>query len=311
MGTDAYKYLGDSLSNAGYIVAVVNTETGFNKGIQTFGADLASVADNMIGLNINTTSFFYNHIKNKAIVLGHSMGGLATFVSANLSNNIVATVNLSAADSGAIANAICSAITKPNFSITGTIDCVAPPATNAKLMYDALKSNCKYYINITGGTHCGMADQNAICSIGETCILGQQFINKAQQHSLILQPLYLFADYYLNANNASFTSFTNYISTADSFVFEKICAPLPIDYIFNKESITIAPNPASNVLHINTSNDDAYFYTIQNIYGQQILSATILNQNNTVNIAQYTAGIYMVTIKNKLHENHTYKFLKQ
>jgi dienelactone hydrolase len=296
MGTDAYKYLGDSLSNAGYIVAVVNTETGLNKSISTFGNDLAAVADYFVAQNSITTSFFANHVKNKVIVLGHSMGGLAAFSCANASNNIIATVNLSAADSGGVAAAICSAIAKSNFSITGTIDCVAPPATNAKLMYDALKSNCKYYMNITGATHCGMADQNAICSFGEACIIGQSYISKPQQHRLILQPLYLYLDYHLNGNNAAFTAFENYISSADSFSFEKICGSLPIVQHLQSNQTYFYPNPATNLISF-TNQFVVSNLKIINKFGQIVLEKIMLPNDNTVSITSLPAGIYFVNMQ--------------
>jgi dienelactone hydrolase len=310
MGTDAYKYLGDSLSNAGYIVAVVNTETGLNKGIQTFGKDLAIVADNFIGLNNNTTSFFQNHVKSKAVIIGHSMGGLAAFSGANSSNNIAAIVNLSAADSGGIASAICAAINKPNFSITGTIDCVAPTAANAKLMYDALKSDCKYYMNITGATHCGMADNNLPCTFGESCIIGQSYISRGQQQQLILQPLYLYLNHYLNGNAAAFTQFNTYISSADSFVFEKKCGALAINNLNNNSTIKIYPNPVNDVLIIN-GDVSIQSFLIQNIYGQIVKQIIKNDMHNAINVSTLSNGIYTLIITDNKNNISTIRFQKQ
>lgn len=78
---------------------------------------------------------------------------------------------------------------------------------------------------------------------------------------------------------------------------------------FDKNSIKVYPNPASNVLNI-TAQDIVSNIQVYNVMGQQVISLTPNNVNSAVNVSALTAGVYMVntTVNGK---TTTTKFIKQ
>lgn len=77
---------------------------------------------------------------------------------------------------------------------------------------------------------------------------------------------------------------------------------------FNKTSIKIYPNPANNILNIETLNQEKInSITIYNILGQEVLNHN--NSSNKIDVVNLTAGTYFIKIKTDINEINT-KFIK-
>lgn len=187
MSIDSYPYIWESFVPQGYIVVMCNTETGILPNHTNFGRDLAFLANRLQAEGANSASRFYGKVAATSAVMGHSMGGGATFLSVQYSANITAIVTMAAAETNPSAISAAGSISVPALVLSGSQDCVAPPNTNQVPMYNALLSSCKYYVGIVGGSHCQFAVNSTICQAGEAlpCI-GRTFVDANAQRDLVI-----------------------------------------------------------------------------------------------------------------------------
>lgn len=238
LGTASYRRLADSLVSYGYVVAMPATETGLAPSHDNFGKDLAFVADAITALGSNSSSFLYQRISNKAAVSGHSMGGGCSFIGAATGNSsIKALFNFAAAETNPSATAAASLVNVPTLIFSGSSDCIVPPATQLA-MYNNIPAGCKTYINITGGTHCQIANNNASCTFGQltsgcntSSINVDIFLNKS------LSMLLPFLDYHLKGNCYRGIAFIDTYNLITGITSKQntcpppVCNPLAVNFI--------------------------------------------------------------------------------
>ncbi len=198
IGTTSYRRLADSLVRYGYIVALPTTESGLLPSHDNFGKDLAFAASALIALNSSPTSPFFQRIKPRAALGGHSMGGGCSFLgTAAGSADLFALFNMAAAETNPSSTAAAAAINIPTLIYSGSNDCIVPPSTQLG-MYNNLLSSCKTVINITGATHCQFAANNGTCVFGQiTSGCNSSPITLTSLYTLITQSLIPFLDYQL------------------------------------------------------------------------------------------------------------------
>ncbi|MBK7966630.1 MAG: hypothetical protein IPK10_16055 [Bacteroidetes bacterium] len=153
--------------------------------------------------------------------MGHSMGGGAAFLAAQFDPSIKTIATLAAAETNPSAIQAAASLSIPSLIIAGGNDCVTPPPANQVPMYDSLQSSCKTYVSINGGSHCQMADNNFLCSIGEATCTPQPTITRAEQHVVISNYLIPWLKYELKSDCASGAQFDSLITTDTSIVFQK------------------------------------------------------------------------------------------
>jgi len=185
MPWSAYENIWTALAPEGFIVSFPKTEGSILPSHLEFGKDLAFVIDQMQLLDQNSSSLFFNRVDSMNCVMGHSMGGGASFLASQWSQNIRSMATLAAAETNPSAISAASSISIPNLVIAGGNDCVTPPPSNQIAMYNSLVSDCKTYLSITGGSHCQMANYNFKCSFGELTCSPSPAISRSQQHAII------------------------------------------------------------------------------------------------------------------------------
>jgi len=78
---------------------------------------------------------------------------------------------------------------------------------------------------------------------------------------------------------------------------------------FRKSDLIVYPNPASNQINIQSNfqliNAE---YIISDLFGNTILQGNIMNENTNIEIANFSKGIYLLTIKNDAKQ--TFKIVK-
>jgi dienelactone hydrolase len=158
MAYDAFSNIWESLVPQGYIVAMVNTETGTSVSHADFGLDLAFVGNAMLAESSNTASPINASILNKVALSGHSMGGGCTFLAAANNPNIDAIFTLGAAETTPSSTDAAANITVPTLVIAATNDCVAPTAEHQTPMYNQTAASCKYYVDVAEATHCNFTN---------------------------------------------------------------------------------------------------------------------------------------------------------
>ncbi len=231
MTVDAYTYLWEHFVPLGYIVALPTTEGGFAPVHANFGGDLAFLANTIISSNDDAASPFYQHVLPKAALLGHSMGGGASFLGAANNGNIQALIALAPAETDPSAIASASAVLVPTLVFAASEDCVTPIPEHAGPIYAAINSPCKAFVNITGGGHCYFGDNSFTCSFGELTCGPDLTISREQQQTVVTDIADLWLRYHLLGDVFSYEPLLDSLASSDRFVAETTCLSTPLSII--------------------------------------------------------------------------------
>jgi pimeloyl-ACP methyl ester carboxylesterase len=309
MSVDAYANLWNMLVPEGYILALPKTESSFSPSHANFGRDLAFVIDTITQLNEKSNSNFFNKISNMNCVMGHSMGGGAAHLAAAGNIKIKAIATFAAAETNPSAIGAAGNISIPGLVFAGGNDCVTPPNANQIPIYNALKSICKTYISINGGSHCFMANSNFNCSFGESTCSPAPTITRTQQQDVIRSYLIPWLNYQLKQDCNTGKTFENLMKNDNQITFQNNCSfcllsnasnimELPKSIVYPnpfKETLTISQNiqfgnPVSLILkNINGKIFALHEFGMQNSNGRSMQLKT----------DELPAGLYLLQIKSK------------
>lgn len=315
MTWDAYINFKDVLVPNGYIIAFPKTEGSFSPSHLEFAKDLAFVINQMNLLGTQSSSIFNNRVSQMNAVMGHSMGGGASFLATNLNSNIKTLVNFAAAETTPSAIAAAATITIPSLIFAGINDCVTPPNTNQLPMYTNLLSSCKTYIGINGASHCQMANSNAFCSFGESTCSPGPTITRSIQHNKIFSYLLPWLDFQLKENCFQGSNFDSQIINDSSITYQKNC--IQCDFLLNNEytnlqdELVLYPNPSDDFITILgiSKNDSTIKITDINskvIYFQSIIDAS------RIDVSKLDSGVYFYEIVDlKTDKKSKGKFVKK
>lgn len=234
MTWDAYQNIWESLVAEGYILAFPRTESSiFPTPVHAdFGLDLALVSNKMLTLNSTAGSIFENKINGNAAIMGHSMGGGATFLAAANNSNIKTIVGLAPAETTPSSIAAAANILVPTLVFSGSADGVTPPADNHIPMYDGVNGNCKYFISILGGAHCYFANTNFNCDFGESTSSTGISIQRTVQQEVLMDYLLPWFDYYLKEDCNGWNNFISPQTTDSRIQANSLCSntvpPIPV-----------------------------------------------------------------------------------
>ena len=306
MTWNAYQNIWDAVVQEGFIIAFPKTEGGLAPSHAEFGKDLAFVISELTTLSQDTSSLFYNRVDTMNCVMGHSMGGGAAFLAAQFDPSIKTIATLAAAETNPSAIQAAASLSIPSLIIAGGNDCVTPPPANQVPMYDSLQSSCKTYVSINGGSHCQMADNNFLCSIGEATCTPQPTITRAEQHVVISNYLLPWLKYELKGDCFSGAKFDSLITTDTSIVFQKTCLLCNTSTSIENNStlnIEIFPNPFHQELFIqNDQNEkskvliDLFVMNGARIYSE-IFSNVKANEKLKLSFKDILpAGIYLLKV---------------
>lgn len=224
MGTDAYANLWNHFVPRGYIVALPTTESGFSPSHANFGQDIAFVAAALQAANNEAASPFFQRVAPTSALMGHSMGGGASFLGAAGNTAITTVVNFAAAETNPSAVAACAQVQVPTLVFAGGNDCVTPIAQHQQPMYNALAVPCRAFVSILGGGHCYFAESNFNCSFGELTCSPSPAISRAAQHDVVNDFATLWLDHFLKGDEASLEAFLDSASLSTRVSAATTCA---------------------------------------------------------------------------------------
>lgn len=186
MSVNAYQNWREFLVPLGYIVALPTTEGSLlpAPSHSNFGLDLAFVAAQLQADDSNTQSPFFGRVRQRAALMGHSMGGGVSVLGAANNTGIRCIVGMAPAETNPSAVSSAADVTVPALFLQGTSDNVTPEDENAQLIYAALGSGCKAYASIVNGSHCFFANGNFQCDFGEGSVGGPGSLSRADQHQI-------------------------------------------------------------------------------------------------------------------------------
>lgn len=311
MSWDAYQNIWEVLVPQGYIMIFPKTEGGASPSHLEFGKDLAFVISQMALLNLNSSSIFYNRVSDKSALMGHSMGGGAAFLAVQFSNEIDAILTLAAAETNPSAIAAAGNLTIPALVIAGTNDCVTPTNTNQLPMYNALNSQCKSYISITGGSHCQMANYNLFCSIGESTCSPSPTISRTEQHQLLNPSMLYWLDYQLKSNCSAGDSFQQLLASSVGISTINNCeyCALNILELNERELFKAYPNPFQNEIRISAFPDQLLKIECYNMHAELVFKDTI-SAFTRINTEDWASGIYFIKCTDQKHKVSVFKLVK-
>ncbi len=225
MSWDAYTNIWQHYVAKGYIMAFPRTEGSLvpSPSHGDFGSDLKLVADKMLALNTNTASIFSGKVKQKAIIMGHSMGGGATFLGAASNTNIAGVVGLAPAETTPSAIAAAPNVSVPALIFSGSADGVTPPADNHIPIYQGLTSTCKNFASILGGGHCYYANTNFNCDFGENTSSPNISITRDAQQAAMYAILDPWLDFILNDNCEAYNTFQSAMANTSGTQNQSTC----------------------------------------------------------------------------------------
>ena len=297
---DSYNNFWNSLVPEGYILCFPTTEMGFAPNHQFFGEDLSFIASKMQMESQNSSSIFYNSVLPKTGILGHSMGGGASFLAAENNPNINTLVNFAAAETNPSAIAAASNITIPSLIFSGEDDCVAPPINHQNILFDSLNSNCKTQINIINGGHCYFANENVLCSFGESSCNPNLNILRSEQQSVTNDFLKIWLNFSLKSDQNSFSNFNDSLQSSSRITYSQFCIGTGLVSQNKVDEINIYPNPVTEILNIDVPlefiNGNLVFL---NMFGQELHKEIITNKLTEINLSNFESGSYFIFLKNE------------
>jgi dienelactone hydrolase len=161
----SYTELNEHLASWGYLVLVPDVQNGFSVDHAEFCRQLRACALWIRSEGSNPASFFFQHVDPVQVgVMGHSMGGGASFLSADEFPEALAACGLAAAETNPSAIASFAGWNKPFQYISGSADNTVPENTNAQPMYNATTSD-KHWVSLIGGGHCKFTDATTLCDL--------------------------------------------------------------------------------------------------------------------------------------------------
>lgn len=235
MSWDAYTNIWQHYVARGFILAFPRTEGGLIPGPShgDFGTDLRQVSDKMLALNSNGSSIFNGKVLQKAAIMGHSMGGGASFLAAATNANIETVIGLAPAETTPSAITAASNVNVPALIFSGSSDGVTPPADHHIPIYQGLTSTCKSFVSITGGAHCYYANTNFNCDFGESTSSPSISITRAEQQTATFTVLDPWLDFKLKGICDSYAAFLLATQSTPGTVNETSCPNLPTVTIVN------------------------------------------------------------------------------
>jgi len=300
MTWDAYNIVWNALVPEGYIMVFPTTESSFSPSHSNFGQDLAFLVNAMKAEGANTASPFYGSVAASSAVMGHSMGGGASFLAAEYDTTITTIVTFAAAVTTPSSTLAARNVRISALVIAGANDCVAPPAQHQSLMYDSLSSDCKTYISITGASHCQFASTNTFCSIGEATCTPAPTISRATQQSSTFALLLPWLDYKLKSDTTAATVFQGLVNIGTGITSMQNCTfstPSATSNIPNF-SFSIFPNPFSQEALLKTTEPliDATL-VIYNSLGQVLYKRNNLSGTSfTIDGNNFPKGLYFINV---------------
>lgn len=327
MAWSAYENLWEEFVPRGYIMVFPRTEgSAFGTDHQEFGWDLEYLVTQIQTEGTNATAPINGIVDPNTALMGHSMGGGATFLAAdslcnNGNINLKTLVGLAPAESSTNGvSSIASAlnVTIPSLILSGSQDGVTPAIDHHIPMYDSLASDCKTFVDVTGGAHCYFANTNTACDFGELTSSTGITISRAEQHDITFSFVNNWLDYTLKNDCASFQLFQDSVNNSNRVITNQSCVANPVPVISENGGILtssisgdsyqwfldgVTISGANNLTHTAIANGN---YTVEvtfsngcpTISSPHTFSSSVGINDNTQNIKVYpnpTTGVINLT----------------
>ena len=297
MDYTAYQNITDALVASGYVMIYVETEGGFAPSHADFGLDLAYVADHFFEENATAGSLFQSHLIDRCAIMGHSMGGGATWLAANTSESVDCIAGLAPAETNPSAIAAASNVTVPAIVLSGSSDAVTAPADNHTPIFESTASACKYFVNIIEGSHCGYANSGSLCDFGELFFAG---LSREEQQQITHELLLAWFDVYLRDNAASNEVLQLYdeMQGNTETTIECVVSVAQSD----AQGMLVFPNPCTESLFLESDASGSMTYSVMDLTGKVVASGVLMFSGGRAEVStvQLPAGVFTILVNDKV-----------
>jgi dienelactone hydrolase len=297
MDYTAYQNITDELVASGYVMIYVETEGGFAPAHADFGLDLAYVADHFYEENATAGSLFQSHLIDRCAIMGHSMGGGATWLAANTSESVDCIAGLAPAETNPSAIAAASNVTVPAIVLSGSSDAVTAPADNHTPIFESTASACKYFVNIIEGSHCGYANSGSLCDFGELFFAG---LSREEQQQITHELLLAWFDVYLRDNAASNEVLQLYdeMQGNTETTIECVVSVAQSD----AQGMLVFPNPCTESLFLESDASGSMTYSVMDLTGKVVASGVLMFSGGRAEVStvQLPAGVFTILVNDKV-----------
>ena len=292
MTVDAYTNLRDGFVPKGYILVLPTTEGGFAPAHASFGQDLSFLADALQAAGADLSSPLFGHVAPATALMGHSMGGGASFLGAANNANIQALVNFAPAETNPSAIAAAADVQVPTLVFAATEDCVTPTAANQRPMYDAVPVACKAFVEIIGGGHCFFGASSFTCSLGEVTCGPDLTISREQQHDVMNDFAGLWLDHFLKDDQGAINTFRDSVLVSTRVNSEQTCITTAVPASGSLLGSRLWPVPADAFLRSEGAPANVAV-EVHDAAGKCVLRRAFVGQ--TLDISELPNGTYRVS----------------
>lgn len=281
MAWSAYQNFWDTIVPRGYIMAFPRTEGNMSPNHEEFGKDLAFLITKLKSEGQTSTSFLYQKVATTSAIMGHSMGGGASFLASKNNTNITTMISFAAANTNPSSISAARQVTVPTLMFMGQNDGVTPPVEHQIPMYDSLASNCKTIISILGGGHCYFANDNFNCSFGEGTTSPQPTITRSEQHETTFNFLIPYLESKLKNNSAAESEFATKLFSSSLISFQRSC-------------LTSSFNINGTLQYTNSALTKLQGVEIKAMNGTSVAGTATTDANGNFNITGLANGTYTI-----------------
>ena len=251
MPHESYENVRNHYVDEGYLVMFITTEGGLSPSHEDFAKDITFMTDYIVFEGTtNTSSLLFDHFIPKVGLIGHSMGGGAAMLAANMSEHVETVIGLAPAETNPSAIDAAALIEKPSLILSGSEDLVTPPAEHHLPIYESLASDCKIFVDILGGAHCFFANEDQACDLGELLSGGNPTIDRATQQEIMFDYVTAWLDHFLKEDAAGVDQLFLTDQNDQRVLINNNCQLLSSTSGVDQEALQLYPNPVSDILYL-------------------------------------------------------------
>jgi len=295
MAPAVYANLWSHFVPKGYIMVLPTTEGGFAPSHGNFGQDLAFLGVAMQDAGGDGASPFFGRVAAATALMGHSMGGGASFLGAAGNGAIQALVNFAPAETNPSAVGAAQTVLVPTLVFAASEDCVTPIPDHQGPMYTATAAACRAFVNILGGGHCYFANDNFNCTFGEFTCGPDLTISRTEQHDVVNDLAGLWLDHFLKGDAAAFPAFSDSVANSTRVEAQLDClttgVPVPAS-----DDQRLFPVPASDRIHVIGALPGTAC-TVMDARGKEVITVQALPVDGAIDVSALPMGTYHLILR--------------
>jgi hypothetical protein len=255
------------------------------------------VADHFFEENATTGSLFQSQLLDRCAIMGHSMAGGATWLAATTSASVDCIAGLAPAETNPSAIAAASNVNVPALVLSGSSDAVTPPADHHIPIFEGTASECKIFVDILNGSHCGYAESGSLCDFGE---FGFNGLSRAEQQVITYDLLLAFFDFHLKDLSTGNTMLQNYDGT--QLNVEMLIECLSSVAQSNSQGMLVFPNPCTESLFLESEASGSMTYSVMDFTGKVVVSGIVMFSGGRAEVStvQLPAGVFTILVNDKV-----------